>query len=79
MPVSSENFKNMKSAIADLINASKSYKGSSSNAAAFLFSFITKQTPFLHLDIAGTATKPENIKATGVMVRSLINFCLAKE
>ena len=73
LPVTSENLEAMKSDVADLVNASKSYKGASSNAAAFLFQFIPK-TPFIHLDIAGTATKPENQRGTGVMVQSLVQY-----
>lgn len=76
LPVTAENTKMMKSSIADLVNASKDYKGASSNAAAFLFSFIDKRTPFVHFDIAGTATKPENLSGTGVMIRTLIQFFL---
>ncbi len=73
MPVTEENFKNMKSPVADLANSSKTYMGGASNAAAFLFNFIDK-TPFLHLDIAYTATKPENKRGTGIMLKSLVCF-----
>lgn len=72
LPVHKQNFEYMKdSKIADLLNSSKEYKGASSNAAAFLFSF-AKKTPFIHLDIAGTADK--NHRGTGVLVKTLIQF-----
>ncbi len=60
------------SVIADLRNSSPNYEGGASNAAAFLMEFIEKK-PFLHLDIAGTATTKKH-RGTGVMVRSLVQF-----
>ena len=73
LPVTQHNLKMMKSKIADLANANKDYKGASSNAAAFLFQFAGK-VPFVHLDIAGTATKPDNTFGTGVMVQTLVQY-----
>ena len=75
LPVVDYNHKLMReSKFADLINASSDYRGGASNAAAFLFAFAGK-TPFLHLDIAGTATTPTaNKEGTAVMLRSLVAF-----
>lgn len=75
LPVAEYNHELMRaSAIADLINASSDYRGGASNAAAFLFAF-AKSKPFLHLDIAGTATTPSAIKqATAVMLKTLVVF-----
>lgn len=77
LPVTEENVMMMKSPIADLVNANKGYKGGSSNAAAFLFQFAGK-TPFIHFDIAGTATKPENTFGTGVMIQTLVQYFQTK-
>lgn len=60
------------SVIADLQNSAVQYQGGASNAAAFLMEF-TEKKPFLHLDIAGTATTKKH-RGTGVMVRTLMRF-----
>lgn len=75
LPVAEYNRELMRaSSIADLINASSDYRGGASNAAAFLFAF-AKSKPFLHLDIAGTATTPSaNKQATAVMLKTLLVF-----
>lgn len=75
LPVAEYNHKLMReSVIADLINASSDYRGGASNAAAFLFAFAGK-TPFLHLDIAGTATTASvNKVGTAIMLKSLVAF-----
>ena len=58
--------------IADLSNIAPSHKGASSNAAAFLQEFV-EDKPFLHLDIAGTASDNDK-KGLGVMVKSLVQY-----
>ncbi len=79
LPVAEYNHKLMRqSKFADLINASSDYRGGASNAAAFLFAFAGKK-PFLHLDIAGTATTPHaNKEGTAVMLKSLLTFFASK-
>lgn len=70
------------SKVADLIN-SPSREGGASIAAAFLQEF-AQETPWIHLDIAGTGdTKAASdlgpAGATGVMVRTLTQFFLNEE
>jgi len=54
MPLGEEYRKQLKSEIADLRNVSKGRDGGSITAAAFLQEFVG-ETPWAHLDIAGTA------------------------
>ncbi len=77
LPVGDYYQKLLKSSIADLRNIGNKPKvGGSSVAAQFLFNFIENDTPWIHIDIAGTAwtseafpTKPKG--ATGFGVRLL--------
>jgi len=46
-------------------------------AAAFLEEFVDKKTPWIHLDIAATST--HNSMATGVMVKSFVEYVLSLE
>jgi leucyl aminopeptidase len=73
MPMADEHRDEMRSQIADLKNVSGSRDAGASTAAAFLSSFVG-DTPWAHLDIAGTAytSKPgacQPFGATGVGVR----------
>lgn len=77
LPVSEEYLEQMKSSIADLQNTGGRW-GGASTAAAFLKEF-AEDTPWIHLDIAGTAwmddNKPWIAKGpSGIAVRSLIEF-----
>ena len=68
----------MKSDIADMKN-SGARGGGTTAAALFLKNFVQDETPWAHIDIAGTAflDKPvlENPKgATGVGIRTLLNY-----
>jgi len=77
LPIGDEYLDLMRSSIADLQNTGGRWGGASS-AAAFLKEF-AEDTPWLHLDIAGTAwmedQKPWIAKGpSGVAVRSLIEF-----
>ena len=77
MPMYEEYGDSLKSDIADTKNTGGRMGGASA-AGIFLSKFI-KQTPWIHIDIAGTAfvesTNSEGIKgATGVGVRSLIKY-----
>lgn len=69
----------LKSQVADLSSMGKS-KASSVTAALFLKQFV-KDTPWVHLDIAGAAWSTEMttlspIGGTGVAVRTLVEFCV---
>ncbi|MBN2604217.1 MAG: leucyl aminopeptidase family protein [Bacilli bacterium] len=68
MPISSGYRKELKSKVADLSNKGGRLAGASI-AAAFIEEFIEPGTKWIHLDIAGTASK-EKIGATGVMVKT---------
>jgi leucyl aminopeptidase len=77
LPVTEEYLDQTRSSIADLMNTGGRW-GGASTAAAFLKEF-AEDTPWLHLDIAGTAwmedQKPWIAKGpSGVAVRSLVEF-----
>lgn len=77
LPLYKEYADSLKSDIADTKNTG-GRNGGTSTAAVFLSEFV-KKTPWIHLDIAGTAfvdkTNDEGIKgATGIGVRSLITY-----
>ena len=77
LPLDDEYKENIKSNIADIVNSGGRW-GGAVNAAMFLKEF-AEDTPWLHLDIAGTAWMEEN-KAwiakgpSGIAVRSLVEF-----
>ena len=80
MPMEDKYFDGLKSKIADMKNTGPR-AGGSITAALFLKQFI-KDTPWLHLDIAGPvwADKPNGINnsgATGFPVRPLVNWVLS--
>jgi len=77
LPVTEEYLDQTRSTIADLMNTGGRW-GGASTAAAFLKEF-AEDTPWIHLDIAGTAwmedAKPWIAKGpSGIAVRSLIDF-----
>ncbi|HKR84664.1 MAG TPA: leucyl aminopeptidase [Terriglobales bacterium] len=77
LPVNDEYLDMTRSSIADLMNTGGRW-GGASTAAAFLREF-AETTPWIHLDIAGTAWMEENKPwiakgPSGVAVRSLIEF-----
>ena len=77
MPMFEEYFDDLKSDIADFKNAGSRYGGTSA-AALFLNKFV-ENTPWAHIDIAGTSilNKPlrEYTKGpTGVGVRTILNY-----
>ncbi|AFZ48014.1 leucyl aminopeptidase [Cyanobacterium stanieri PCC 7202] len=79
MPMETDYFDIMKSAIADMKNTG-SRAGGSITAALFLEQFVEK-TPWVHLDVAGPvwAEKPNSINnegGTGFAVRTLVNWVL---
>lgn len=79
MPMESKYFDQLKSPIADMKNTG-SRAGGSITAALFLQQFV-KDTPWVHLDIAGPvwAEKPnaiDNEGGTGFAVRTLVNWAL---
>jgi leucyl aminopeptidase len=77
LPLDDEYKENIRSNIADIVNSGGRWAGAV-NAAMFLKEF-AEDTPWLHLDIAGTAWMEEN-KAwiakgpSGIAVRSLVEF-----
>ena len=68
MPITKAYHKELKSKVADLKNKGGRLAGAS-QAAAFIEEFIDKDTKWIHLDIAGTASS-QATGATGVMVKS---------
>jgi len=77
MPLEEKYFEGMKSEIADMKNVGPR-QGGSITAALFLKQFI-QETPWAHLDIAGTAWADKesgvnNPGATGFPVRTLVNW-----
>jgi leucyl aminopeptidase len=80
LPMFDEYKEFIKSDIADIKNSGNRY-GSAITAAKFLEEFVDK-TPWVHLDLTG----PDNDKekgylvkgATGVPVRTLLNFVMAR-
>lgn len=80
MPLDDDYREMIKSGIADIQNVGSGKGGGAITAAAFLREF-TGDTPWIHLDIAGTAwqddVKPWNAKgATGVAVRTLVDLAM---
>ncbi|HXR10276.1 MAG TPA: leucyl aminopeptidase [Candidatus Acidoferrales bacterium] len=80
MPVDDDYREMIKSTIADIQNVGSGKGGGASTAAAFLHEF-TGETPWVHLDIAGTAWltegKPWSAKgATGVAVRTCVELAM---
>lgn len=61
----------LKSPIADLANIGKQ-RTDALIAGLFLSKFVEKQTPWIHLDIAGTAWNNEG--PTGVMLKSILEY-----
>jgi len=77
LPLDDDYMEMMKSNIADMVNAGPRY-GGAVNAAMFLKEF-AEDTPWVHLDIAGTAwmeeQKPWMAKGpSGIAVRTLVEF-----
>ncbi|MDD3383431.1 MAG: leucyl aminopeptidase family protein [Bacilli bacterium] len=72
LPLHDPYFKLLKSTVADMKNSAGIPAAGASTAAIFLKQFIQDDTKWIHLDIAGTASKDS--LATGVMVKSFINF-----
>jgi leucyl aminopeptidase len=80
LPIDDDYREMIKSGIADIQNVGSGKGGGAITAAMFLKEF-TGDTPWIHLDIAGTAwqddVKPWNAKgATGVGVRTLIDLAM---
>ena len=80
MPIDDEYEEMIKSKIADIRNTGSGKGGGSITAAWFLKEF-AEETPWVHLDIAGTAwrddAKPWSASGpTGIAIRTLIDFAL---
>jgi leucyl aminopeptidase len=81
LPIDDDYREMIKSGIADIQNVGSGKGGGAIVAAMFLKEF-TGDTPWIHLDIAGTAwqddVKPWNAKgATGVGVRTLVDLAMS--
>jgi leucyl aminopeptidase len=81
MPVDDDYREMIKSTIADIQNVGSGKGGGAITAAMFLKEF-AEDTPWVHLDIAGTAwlddAKPWAAKgASGVAVRTLVDFAMS--
>src|SRR6267154_2523613 len=77
LPLDPEYLEMIRSNIADIVNSGGRY-GGASTAAVFLKEFV-EDTPWLHLDIAGTAWIDDNKSwiakgPSGIAVRSLVEF-----
>ncbi len=75
MPIHKKNFEVIKmSTLADIKNVSTGRNAGSSTAAAFIQEFV-EDKPFIHLDIAGTATESTgSFLGTGVMIRTFVEM-----
>ncbi len=82
LPLWQPYYDQIKSDVADIKNTGSGGGGGAITAAAFLANFVNKQTPWAHLDIAGTAwiqSNPGDKKyfskgSTGVGVRLIIRY-----
>ena len=79
MPLDPEYKSLLRSSIADIMNAATKRVAGSVTAALFLQEFVVKKTPWIHLDIAGTAflDSPQDYHltlATGAGVRLVIEL-----
>jgi leucyl aminopeptidase len=82
LPLDGEYFESIRSNIADIMNTGGRY-GGAITAAMFLKEFV-EDTPWLHLDIAGTAWMDDNKSwiakgPSGIAVRSLVEFVRSYE
>jgi len=81
MPLTDDHVSDMQGSYADLSNLASFRGAGSATAAAFLEQFVSKDVPYAHLDIAGTAWNAAKRKsyhasngATGVLVRSFYEY-----
>ncbi|TVP96440.1 MAG: leucyl aminopeptidase [Acholeplasmatales bacterium] len=72
LPLDKAHLKTLESYVADLSNSGGRLAGASI-AAAFLQEFVNEGTPWIHLDIAGTAFEKKT-GASGAMIPALIQF-----
>ncbi len=84
MPLTDLHAKDMKGTYADLSNLSGSKGAGSATAAAFLESFVKKEIPWAHFDVAGTAWHvgdrlPYCARkgASGAMVRTFVQLAMS--
>jgi len=73
MPISEGYRKELESFSADLKNSHSNRLAGASVAAAFLEKFVENNTPWIHLDIAGTAFD-EKKGGSGIMVKTLAEY-----
>ena len=80
LSVETEDFESIESKLdsADIINDSHNKYRGAQTAAAFILSGLSGKQALLHLDIAGGDVSPEG-KATGIAVKSLLEFLLQED
>lgn len=76
LPVGEEYTRLLKSGVADLMNSTGSREAGAIVGATFLWHFVQKETPWAHVDIAGTGIG--EVWATGFGVRLLAHFLKQK-
>lgn len=79
LPLFEEYFDDIKSKNAHIKNIGAPGKGGTVTAGAFLANFIKNDIPWIHLDIAGSSSEQKHLSycpegASGLMIRSLVNF-----
>ena len=80
MPILREHEEGVKGAFANITNSGKSRYGGACEAAAFLKSFVEKDTKWAHLDVAGPVhylskpPAPYNLGGTGFSAQTLLNL-----
>lgn len=74
LPLHTPYIKQMKSSVADVVNASMKLKPGTIEGGLFLSHFVTKKTPWCHIDIASVTFDDKKGLATGRNVRMLWNF-----
>ena len=75
LPLKREHRKQISATIADITNSSKGDRfAGASQAAAFLESFIDKETKWVHIDIAGPSVS--NGIATGFSTKTIVNYLI---
>ena len=78
LPLKREHRKQISSTIADITNSSKGDRfAGASQAAAFLESFIDKDTKWVHIDIAGPSVASGI--ATGFSTKTLLNYLINED
>jgi leucyl aminopeptidase len=81
LPLDEDFVKATKGSFSDLVNISDGVRAGTIMGAAFLKHFVDDKTPWIHLDVAGSAwaekpTPSTKYGATGVAIRSLLELAV---